>query len=217
MPRGAPVEDAIGARDAARERVDEDVAVVARVELHLAADGGHADAVAVAADAGDDAAEQLRRARVIGAAEAQRVEAGDGARAHREDVAQDAADAGRRALVRLDEARVVVRLHLEDGGEAVADVDDAGVLAGALDDARPLRRAGARRWTRDDLYEQCSLHITLKTPSSVYVGSRPSDFSTRAYSSGGQLVLLDDLGCDGEIAGEFDGLGLRGAHRCPVS
>ncbi len=23
-----------------------------------------------------------------------------------------------------------------------------------------------RRWTRDDLYEQCSLHITLKTPSS---------------------------------------------------
>ena len=121
----APVEDAVGARDAAGEGVDEDVAVVARVELHLAADGGHADAVAVAADAGDDAAEQLGRARVVGAAEAERVEARDGPRAHGEDVAQDAADARRRPLVRLDEARVVVRLHLEDGREPVADVDDA--------------------------------------------------------------------------------------------
>ena len=75
-----------------------------------------------------------------GAAEAQRVQAGDGPRAHREDVAQDAADARGRPLVRLDEARVVVRLHLEDGGEPVADVDDARVLARPLDDARPLRR-----------------------------------------------------------------------------
>ena len=56
----APVEDAVGARDAAGEGVDEDVAVVARVELQLAADGRHADAVAVAADAGDDAAQELR-------------------------------------------------------------------------------------------------------------------------------------------------------------
>src|SRR5580658_1345431 len=34
-----------------------------------------------------------------------------------------------------------------------------------------------------DLYEQCSLHITLKMPSSVMLGSRPSIFLTRAYSS----------------------------------
>src|SRR5450755_4605916 len=31
------------------------------------------------------------------------------------------------------------------------------------------------RWTREDLYEQCSLHITLKIPSSVIDGSRPSN------------------------------------------
>ena len=104
---------------------------------------------------------------MIGPAEAQRVERRDRPRAHREDVAQDAAHARRRALVRLDERRVVVRLHLEDGRQAVADVDHAGVLAGALDDARSLRREAARRCTRDDLYEQCSLHITLKMPSSV--------------------------------------------------
>src|SRR6058998_3585368 len=37
-----------------------------------------------------------------------------------------------------------------------------------------LLRVGSRfKCTRDDLYEQCSLHITLKMPSSVSVGSRP--------------------------------------------
>src|SRR5271166_3334038 len=37
-----------------------------------------------------------------------------------------------------------------------------------------LLRVGRRfRCTREDLYEQCSLHITLKMPSSVRVGSRP--------------------------------------------
>src|SRR5216684_7481650 len=40
------------------------------------------------------------------------------------------------------------------------------------------------RWTRDDLYEQCSLHITLKIPSSVTDGSRPpSRDLIRSYSS----------------------------------
>src|SRR5437868_7206735 len=39
------------------------------------------------------------------------------------------------------------------------------------------------RCTRDDLYEQCSLHITLTTPSSVYEGARPSVSTTRRYSS----------------------------------
>src|SRR5262249_18717283 len=68
----------------------------------------------------------------------------DRPRAHGEDVAADAAHAGRRALVRLDERRVVVRLHLEDDRLAVADVDDAGVLARPLDDARPARRQPAQ-------------------------------------------------------------------------
>jgi hypothetical protein len=81
-------------------------------------------------------------------AEAQRVQQRDRPRAHREDVADDAADAGRRALIGLDERRVVVALHLEDRREAVADVDRAGVLA------RPLITRGAVvgsvfRWTRE--------------------------------------------------------------------
>ena len=64
-------------------------------------------------------------------AEAQRVHHGDRAGAHRDDVAHDAADAGGRALVGLDVGRVVVRLDLEGDRPAVADVDDAGVLADA--------------------------------------------------------------------------------------
>src|SRR5258707_1402671 len=48
-----------------------------------------------------------------------------------------------------------------------------------------LLRVGSRfRCTRDDLYEQCSLHITLKMPNSVSDGSRPSDAWIRSYSSG---------------------------------
>jgi hypothetical protein len=68
---------------------------------------------------------------VVDRAEAQLVHDGDRARAHRDDVADDAADAGRGALEGLDVARVVVRLDLEGDGPALADVDDAGVLAHA--------------------------------------------------------------------------------------
>src|SRR5205085_392079 len=39
------------------------------------------------------------------------------------------------------------------------------------------------RCTREDLYEQCSDHITEKTPSSTNVGSRPKSLTMRAYSS----------------------------------
>ena len=72
-------------------------------------------------------------------AEAQRIHHRDRPRAHSEDVAQDSADAGGRALERLDERRVVVRFDLERAGPAVADVDDAGVLSRALHDALAAR------------------------------------------------------------------------------
>ena len=85
--------------------------------------------------------ENVRRdERIVERPEAQRVEQRDRPRAHREDVADDAADAGGRALVGLDERRVVVRFDLEDGGEPVADVDGAGVLPGSLQHARAGRR-----------------------------------------------------------------------------
>ena len=91
----------------------------------------------------DDALDDASRARAVRPSSApnrSEFEQRDRPRAHREDVADDAADAGRRALVGLDERRMVVRLDLEDRGQAVADVDGAGVLARPLQHARPLGR-----------------------------------------------------------------------------
>ena len=127
-------------RDAETEHVDERIAGVALVEGDLAADGRDADAVAVAARCRrprlrDRAARQA----VVERAEAQRIQQRDRPRAHREDVADDPADAGGRALVRLDERRMVVRLDLEHRRQPVADVDGAGVLPRPLQHARPGR------------------------------------------------------------------------------
>ena len=60
---------------------------------HLAADRRHADAVAVAADAGDHAGEQPAVPLVGERAEPERIQQRDRPRAHRDDVAHDAADA----------------------------------------------------------------------------------------------------------------------------
>ena len=92
------------AEHADRERVDERVALVHRVELGLAADVRQAEAVAVERDAADDAVHDAGGVRVVDGAEAQLVHDGDRAGAHRDDVADDAADAGRGALERLDVA-----------------------------------------------------------------------------------------------------------------
>ena len=81
---------------------------------------------------------------VLGRAERQRVETGNRPRAHGEDVAQNAADASRRALIGLDVARVIVAFHLEDAGQPIANVDDAGVLTRALDDVRTGGRQAAQ-------------------------------------------------------------------------
>src|SRR5205814_2818798 len=82
--------------------------------------------------------------------EAQRVQRADGPGAHCENVANDPANARGRALKRLDCAGMIVRLDLERNGQAVADVDDAGIfLARADEDALRLggkgfeERAGA--------------------------------------------------------------------------
>ncbi len=137
---GAGVEDLVLGHEADAHRVDQDVAVVGAVEAGLAADRRHPDAVAVARDPGDHAVDQMARLRVLGRAEAERVEQRHRPRAHGEDVAQDAADPGRSTLVGLDVARVVVALDLEHRGQAVTEVDHARVLARAADHLRPLGR-----------------------------------------------------------------------------
>ena len=61
--------------------------------------------------------------------ETQGIHCRDRARAHRENVAQNAADAGCRALKRFDKRRVIVRFDLECDAPIVADVHDARVFA----------------------------------------------------------------------------------------
>src|SRR4029453_4510 len=110
-----------------------------------AADRRAAEAVAVPADARHDAVHELARLGIVELAEPERIENRDRARAHREDVTEDSADARGRALERLDERRMIVALDLEDHGPAVADVDRAGVLAGPLQHVRAaLRQAGEK-------------------------------------------------------------------------
>ncbi len=143
--------------------VDERVLRVAIVEIHLAADCGYADAVAVTADAGHDPVEVMARARQR--AEAQRVEQRDRPRTHRDHVPDDAAHAGRRPLVRLDGGGMVVRLDLEHRRPAFADLHGAGVLARALQHGiagrgqPPQQRLG--RLVRAMLRPQHSEHAEL--------------------------------------------------------
>src|SRR5207247_543150 len=103
---------------------------------NIAADCGDAYAVAVRRDTGDDAVEKVAIPSRVERTEAEGVEDRDGSCTHCENVADDAADSGRGALERLDRARVVMRLHLHGDCEAIADVDDPGVLT------RPLKHPG---------------------------------------------------------------------------
>ncbi len=143
-PRGGAVEDdevaragrrrpghPLGREEADAHGVDQRVPPVGVVEDRLAAHRRDADAVAVVPDPPDGPLE----GEVVGA-EAQPVEKRDRARAHRDDVAEDAPDAGGRALEGLDGGGMVVALHLEGARQALAEVDDARILARALQHRR---------------------------------------------------------------------------------
>ena len=169
-------------------------------------------------------------------AEAQRVEHRDRPRAHREDVAQDAADAGGRALERLDRARVVVRLDLERDRQPAADVHRAGVLARAHDDVRPLGRQRAQQllasacrrsarstaartsparpgWARARASRRSARTRRRVRPSAT---ASPTPGSCSVSGNGGRRAHEPDAsGCDGEAsaAGGPPGSGPRRARR----
>ena len=137
------------------------------VEDGVAADGGDADAVAVVADPADRAVELA-----AGLAEAEAVEERDRARAHGDDVAQDAADARRGALEGLDRRGMVVALDLEGDRLPVAEVDHARVLARALQHARALggqapeqeRRVLVAAVLRPEEREDAQLEVVRRAP-----------------------------------------------------
>ena len=119
------------------------LAEIARVEADRAVDGRNAHAVAVIADAGDDALHHLARMqharrqrfrRRVGRGEAEDVGVADrlGAQAGAERIADDAAEAGVGAAVGLDGRGMVVRFDLEADVKLVVETHDAGVV---LEDA----------------------------------------------------------------------------------
>ena len=129
-----------GLEDADPHRVDEARLLVAGIEAHFATDVGHTNAVAVMTDTANGSVEESPCALGCWIAEAERVENRDRTGAHREDIAEDAADTGCGALKWLDSRRVVVALDLEGHTQAIADVNDAGVFA------RTLQNGGPGRW-----------------------------------------------------------------------
>ena len=167
-------------------RVHQHVVAIRLVEARLAADVRHADAVPVVADAGDRAAEHP-----AGVAEVEAVEQRYRPRAHRGDVAQDPADAGRGALKRLDSARVVVALDLEGDRLALAEVDHAGVLAWALEHALALRREAASAAARS----ACSR--SAPTRAGRRRRARSGSGRGRAAPGFGRIPSRSDRGPDG--------------------
>ena len=134
------LEDPVDARESHAHGIDENVAVVRRMKIHLAADRRHAHAIAVSANSGDDACHEMPRLLVFRRAEAERVHHRDRPRAHGEDVTHDAAHARCGTLIRLNEGRMIVAFHLEYGGVTVANINHARVFPGALQHPGRFRR-----------------------------------------------------------------------------
>ena len=135
-------------------------------------------------------------------AEAQAVHHRDRPRAHGQDVADDAADAGRRALVRLDVGRMVVRLDLERDRPAVADVDDTGVLAHA-DEQRVGPAAPSRRTAAGGPSTTCRSSARSTSPSRwrarSWSGRRPRISRIAGVLVRGQAEFLVRLGLLGGL------------------
>ena len=92
-PDAAESHELFPLQQAERHDVDQRVLGVPIGELDLAAEGRHADRVAVAGDAGDDTGEQVAVVGLVERPEAERVPDGHRPGPHGEDVAEDSADA----------------------------------------------------------------------------------------------------------------------------
>ena len=101
--RGAArIENLVLVCEADRHRIDEDIAIIALVELGFTRNRRHANAIAITANARDHASDQAARLWVVRRTKAQSVDQRNRPRAHGEHVAQNTTDAGRRALIGFD-------------------------------------------------------------------------------------------------------------------
>src|SRR6185295_4862589 len=91
---------------------------------------------------------------------------------------------------------MVMRLDLECDSEAVADVDDAGVLAGALQDGRAFRRQPPQMNTRTLVAAVLAPHNT-EDAELCEVRFAPEDVDDLAVFGFGQSMLRELIFCNG--------------------
>ena len=214
---GGSAGDLLVLEDAKAEDIDEGISRVAVVEIHLAANGRDADAVAVVGDAIHHAREEAAvGGGLLGVtanvAEAEGVHREYRAGTHGEDVANDAAHPCGCALERFDGARVVVALHFERDGPSIADVDDAGIFFARL---HKHARAG------DGEFFQLELRIFVGAMLTPHDGEN-AEFGEVGFASedgfdafvfvGRDAVFGDDFGCDGGHIGRIFNHGGHGEH-----
>ena len=200
-PRRRRVENLVLLGDPHGHRVDQDIAVVRRVEIDLAADRRHADAIAVSADPRDHPREQMPRLGMIGPPEPQRVQVRHRPRAHREHVAQNPAHPCRRSLIGLDVGRMVMALHLEDRRQFLAigakpDVDHPGILARPADHPWRGRRQLLQMHPRRFVTAMLGPHHR-EDAELDHVRLAPHGVQQALIFVRGKAVLGDDLGSDG--------------------
>ena len=126
---GLSEHEAFGRKNPEAQHVHQWVAGVGGIEHGFAADGGYAHRIAVTGNAADDAFGDPATARVVERTESQRIHQRDRTCAHREDVAQDAANTCGCTLVGLNCRGVIMRFDADGRCNSVANIDNAGIFA----------------------------------------------------------------------------------------
>src|SRR5262245_58636400 len=144
----AAIKDFVFFEDSKSEGIDQWVLGIAIGKDDFTADGWDPKTVSVECNSADHALDDVPVLRTAQRSESKAVHCGYRPRSHRENIAQDAADARGRPLERFDVGRVVVRLDLERDGQTVADIDDAGIFSRSLQNSRAFGRQPSQVYTR---------------------------------------------------------------------
>ena len=176
------------------------------VEINFAADRWNAHAISVMRDAGHDAGKKTTiRREVLAVAgdrpEVERVEAKFRARSHRENVANDSAYSGGRALEWLNRARMIVALDLERDGPAVANIDNASVFFAGFN-----QNIWADGWKFFQFFPGIFVRAMFAPHDRENSQLSEVRFATEDFFDPLELfrreaVLLDEFGCNNWIGG----------------
>ena len=169
--------------------IDQGIAGIGLIEIHFAGYGGDAEGVTVVANPAHDAVNQIANPGIFGISESKGVERRDGSGAHGENITKDTADTGGRSLIGLDGRGVIMRLDFEDHGQAVADINRAGVfLTGLGQQAVPVTRQGLDKSDRVLVRTMLRPHHRENTQFGV------GHFPTENFLYAGVFFLIQTVG-----------------------